>query len=293
MKVYHLVITFAILHIKIVASLCPPGSIEGLAANECYVFDEKASTWTKAETECKQLGGHLASITNGFANAFLEKEASRSASQTFWIGGQFDVTKSQWTWSDSDRWSYTAWAKGQPVNANPSCLLLNTTAGATRSWFSANCDQPYSYICKVAPTTLSPQCPAGWFSVPSSKLCYILLASEPTDWSTALDVCRYEHELSLDGGNLASITSAQMNREIVEEVHKVSELAYFWIGASRYFASNITWSDGSPFAYSNWDQDEPGDGDCVAVDTDGRWFTEDWDTNYPFLCEKAFNGTSA
>lgn len=69
--------------------------------------------WFEAEENCRKLGGHLASITSGFHNAFLAGIWDVLLPRYFWIGGSIGVTSSsQWDWTDGSPFGYTNWEKG-------------------------------------------------------------------------------------------------------------------------------------------------------------------------------------
>ena len=46
------------------------------------------------------------------------------------------------------------------------------------------------------------------------------------------------------------------------------------------------WTDGWPDLYTNWGDDEPGDGEgCVAMGEGGTWTDTQCDENYNFVCK--------
>lgn len=93
---------------------CPPGSVVGLRAGDCYTYNP-AAAWFDAEEECVTSGGHLASVHDVFTNSFLAKLPKYLAtnSGTFWLGGSFGITTSdRWSWSDRSTFDFTHWASG-------------------------------------------------------------------------------------------------------------------------------------------------------------------------------------
>lgn len=88
---------------------CPTGWVQGLDFKYCYKSFDATIGWMDAEVVCKQkgIGGHLASIGNGFQFGVLKGLTQND----FWTGGYFDGTR--WAWSDNSSWSYTNWAPGK------------------------------------------------------------------------------------------------------------------------------------------------------------------------------------
>lgn len=64
---------------------CPVSAIRGPSSDYCYVLSERYVNWYDAEEHCQSQGGHLASVTNAFLNAFLRDQPAR-ASSTGWAG---------------------------------------------------------------------------------------------------------------------------------------------------------------------------------------------------------------
>ena len=61
---------------------CPGGW--NLFEGRCYLLVESSATWTDAEKDCNNKGGHLASIHSADENSFIH---SLYSSNYLWIGG--------------------------------------------------------------------------------------------------------------------------------------------------------------------------------------------------------------
>lgn len=60
--------------ISIARGLCPAGSVQGVSANDCYIYSLKPKFWFEADIECKsRYGGALAiSLTFSFRTRLVE-----------------------------------------------------------------------------------------------------------------------------------------------------------------------------------------------------------------------------
>lgn len=93
---------------------CPIGSVQGLNHRDCYLYVSSPSTWFNAEEQCLSRNGHLASVSNGLVNAFLQQPANLACAEEYWLGGSYDLQfQNRWTWTDESRFSYTNWASGK------------------------------------------------------------------------------------------------------------------------------------------------------------------------------------
>lgn len=96
------------------AGKCPIGAVQGITRDGCYLYSSSPLTWFKAQEQCMSRNGHLASVSNGLINAFLQEPANSVCAQEYWLGGSYDVEyQSMWTWTDGSRFSYTHWAHGE------------------------------------------------------------------------------------------------------------------------------------------------------------------------------------
>ena len=110
------------------------------------------------------------------------------------------------------------------------------------------------------------------------------LIKQTMTWTEAKAYCE-----SL-GGHLATITSAEENAYIYNNII-VPNNARCWIGGTDKETENVwKWVTGEEWSYSKWHYGEPNndseDGDCLEIYTDGTW--NDWTsvaTNSYFICE--------
>ncbi|XP_033123570.1 alpha-N-acetylgalactosamine-specific lectin-like [Anneissia japonica] len=126
-------------------------------------------------------------------------------------------------------------------------------------------------------------CPKYW--IPFGNSCYRFFASLKT-WDEAekdCSSCENSHS------HLASIESEDENKFVntiwqTYNNNLVNSMYMYWIGLKRS-DETWSWSDKSPYTYSNWAQGEPSkDGDCVQLKhTDNSFLT--WND---YTCDAAF-----
>lgn len=241
----HLVITlFNAYFSNQIDAKCPSGYIQGLTDGACHYVSHDTLNWYDAEDDCRNRGGHLASITGAFMNSFLYR--SGSSCTAYWVGASRGVTTStNWTWTDGSAFKWTNWASGEPRPQAPLCLALDITVG---TWYSSDCAQTRHYICTVTSKyESSRQCPSGWTYFSVTNKCYSLLFN--IRFYEALTQCENE------GATLASIHSSEANEALLGFAAKNLNLtAAAWIGLhSPGNVGTWEWTDGSAFDFNNWD----------------------------------------
>lgn len=97
--------------------VCPPGSVQGLRLDECYVYATEALSWTAAETYCVERDGHLTSISNAFVNSFLLTMPNVRLETDYFVGGSSGLldNRDNWTWVDGSKFAYTNWKSGRSL----------------------------------------------------------------------------------------------------------------------------------------------------------------------------------
>uniref|UniRef100_A0A914VLQ0 Fibrinogen C-terminal domain-containing protein n=1 Tax=Plectus sambesii TaxID=2011161 RepID=A0A914VLQ0_9BILA len=115
-------------------------------------------------------------------------------------------------------------------------------------------------------------------------------------WSEAEAFCSYTEP----NAHLTSITSAFENGNIDAAVTGTSfdsGCSQFWIGGNDNAQSgNFTWTDGSPWRYTNWAPGQPDPTQhCVSITarTTGQWKTEYCGNENCFICEMYMGGSTS
>uniref|UniRef100_A0AC34F684 C-type lectin domain-containing protein n=1 Tax=Panagrolaimus sp. ES5 TaxID=591445 RepID=A0AC34F684_9BILA len=250
-----------------VKAACPNGTVTW--HTDCYFLeDNNATGFPTAESACNSLGGHLASIHDGFSNALITNNAQNlfhgSTVSDFWIGYTNLMTSSNWTWMDNSPSDYTDWAPGQPSNStDDNCASVCLTNG---KWKTDDCFKPKPYVCKVnqsvfeVPTTTTTttitttmtkfpvytNCTFPFTYFEPTHSCYgVGNWSNPLNWTLAEQYCQGY------GAHLASVHSSDEQRFISSFVYVAQ--SYMWTGAfSNDGGKTWKWSDNTPWDFDPW-----------------------------------------
>uniref|UniRef100_A0AC35FRS2 C-type lectin domain-containing protein n=1 Tax=Panagrolaimus sp. PS1159 TaxID=55785 RepID=A0AC35FRS2_9BILA len=281
-----------------VSSTCSSDGIEWLSS--CYYFQTNSSQFLNAEENCIQnFGGHLASIHNGFTNAFLSQHASLLTNDSLWIGATDLMLPGNFSWTDGTPFDFNEFSNFKN-GTGKDCVALHING----KWQKVDCYASKFYICETADSnssTVKPSNPtttfkstttntaiyecSGWSYFENS--CYKNFKDLHYPWKDAEDYCK-----NLSGSaHLVSIHSKREMQFLID--HFVQQFHYYWIGLfSSNNGSTWKWSDNTPVDYTNWKDGMPvGSIACVNFDYDGTWANDANCTDTPsFFCKKrAFN----
>uniref|UniRef100_A0A914W9P9 Uncharacterized protein n=1 Tax=Plectus sambesii TaxID=2011161 RepID=A0A914W9P9_9BILA len=136
-------LTFAFLFAGAFAQ-CPNGYT--LHLNNCYQYVADVLPRLKAEEQCQQDNGYLASIHSKAENDFI---VTLAKSAPIWIGLVADVQN--YVWSDNSAFDYYNWYKGFPNLDYGNCVVLLPTAQYSYEWINGNCPDSKPFVCKTTP----------------------------------------------------------------------------------------------------------------------------------------------
>uniref|UniRef100_A0AC35FCI9 C-type lectin domain-containing protein n=1 Tax=Panagrolaimus sp. PS1159 TaxID=55785 RepID=A0AC35FCI9_9BILA len=258
---------------------CPPNFIEW--NSNCFSFFNNSTGFADAELSCKNTGGHLASIHDGFTNALLAQEAVKrfheSTETDFWIGATNLMKPPIWNWTDGTFFDFNDWKKGEPQNISGNgCAALSMSDGF---WTAQDCFKSKPFACSsvnvVATTPITYpdyiNCTEGFVYLKPSHSCY--------GNSNTKNVLGWrDGQLHCEGlgGNLASIHSYEEEIFIKTFVYFIQE--YVWIGLYSVDQNkHFQWSDGTPIDYLDWINGRPftNHSGCTVLGVDG--FRDDFE----------------
>nr|XP_054754512.1 CD209 antigen-like protein E [Lytechinus pictus] len=105
------------------ATQCPDGWERSKKTGSCYYYLQEEMSWNNARTDCRNMGGELASLTNreeiGFVQDYILSIIGSASWKNVWIGIIRDGNK--WRWLDGSELAIPAkafWYPGEPNNAS-------------------------------------------------------------------------------------------------------------------------------------------------------------------------------
>lgn len=92
------------------------GPIENPVNGHIYYLLEQ-STWIDAEAAAIGMGGHLTAINDEIENTWVWETFGSDPDQIgLWIGYTDEDTEGNFTWTNGDTTTFTAWKSGEPNN---------------------------------------------------------------------------------------------------------------------------------------------------------------------------------
>lgn len=142
-------IVFLLLALSLTASANTGGEKRLFGDNE-YQFFETDCTWKEAELLCREMGGHLVTVSSPEEQAFLDGETAEDAS--LWIGAYKDGDLN-WHWVTGEAWNYTNFAESGQLS--PENGSFGAVCGGKWLTFGGD-DTLHGYICEWEGT--KPEC---------------------------------------------------------------------------------------------------------------------------------------
>ncbi|CAM9994962.1 unnamed protein product, partial [Heterosigma akashiwo] len=223
----------------------------------CYYYNEDSLSRDDAQTACEALGGMLASIDSSDVDSEV---LDLTGGMTVWIGLNDESTEGTYMWADGTSVSYTNWNSGEPNDYGDSedCVEMTSSGG----WNDNSCSNTQASVCEIPTTDL--------------RFRYYTGALSRDDAESACEAA---------GGMLASITSDEIDEELVELTGGDSA----WIGLNdESTEGTYVWADDTSVDYTNWNSGEPnnsGDEDCVEMTSSGGWNDQSCSTTQGYVCQ--------
>ena len=140
------------------ARVCAGGNAAAMAPDgSCLVHFTTPVTYATAKVNCTNLapGAHLAYLKTAQLDTFAETFIGNLDT---WIGGNDINAEGTFVWEDGTAFNFTAWATGEPNNANGSfqedCVII-AGARTTKLWDDRPCDASevatsgnFAYLCQ-------------------------------------------------------------------------------------------------------------------------------------------------
>ncbi|XP_067863183.1 macrophage mannose receptor 1 [Heptranchias perlo] len=230
--------------------------------------------WKDARKVCEADGAQLASIKDGFTNAFLMLEASK-LEEKLWIGLNGNETSRQYRWIDGWKLRFSKWDVGEPKNSYE-CVFIDLDG----RWKTSNCNNEYYAACKKSseqPPTDAPQLPGKCPETKRSKVwvpfrghCYLFESTFTRSWAVASLEC------IRSGASLVSVEDPVESNFLLHTTEMMADKASsFWIGMYRNVEGDWLWIDNNVVDFVNWNKGEPSahkNEDCVEMFSESSYW---------------------
>lgn len=135
--------------------------------------------------------------------------------------------------------------------------------------------------------SMANNCPDWTFSLSTQSMCYY--DQEFYGWHDGEYQCGQTNTLPPGTDfHLASIPDAFTQSLLIGALRNENLLySEYWIGATKTLSGNNSWSwsDGTPWGYSNWGK-TTSSGDCAVLNVqDGYWHQKDCSTILAIVCQ--------
>ncbi|XP_042352885.1 macrophage mannose receptor 1-like isoform X2 [Plectropomus leopardus] len=269
--------------------------------SKCYsIINSQKDTWFGARTQCKSMGGNLASILSRNTQVFLTTKLTEAPTTDLWIG-LYNVEGNPFLWTDGRPIPYTNWVKDKPRrfqnryyedydyyyhrprHNEKRCVVMTTDPDVgIGKWRKTSCSDTNGYVCLRNVDPSLPDSPeptiADYVKIFNDSIKFI---TPQMSWDAAKKHCEG------DGAKLASLRSewSQFYVELVALNHK----APLWLGLNKKETGGyFTYIDGWRINFTNWGDGEPSmNRPCVFMNVAGEWETAECDQTMSSVCMKS------
>jgi hypothetical protein len=269
----------------------------------CYHFQPNETAFVNAELECVKLNGHLASIHNGFVNAFIAQQASlllhSSTTADIWIGATDLINPGTFSWTDGSDFIFTEWQTNKTISGED-CGSLDLSEG---HWLMQDCYKAKAYVCAVneiivsnvsttttifSPTTTTfpsyYDCGDDWVYLAPTRSCYG--KSTKKSFNDAEMYCQ-----NLNAHLISFHTDEEI--ELVSTLQKLMD-EDLWIGlytdGNPSDADSWKYTDGTDVGFTMWsysDGNYPKKDNACAYMKKDSWYNDRWCSNeIGVICKK-------
>ncbi|KAM6989317.1 LOW QUALITY PROTEIN: macrophage mannose receptor 1-like [Tautogolabrus adspersus] len=259
----------------------------------CYIINKQRKTWDGARTQCKAMGGNLASITSRHVQVFLTTLMAEAQTTDLWIGlhGEHGY---QFYWTDGrpkryDNWNFMLRVSlsvrlfsDHSVFQPRQCVVMTSDTEQLGKWNKNSCNDTNGYVCLRSVDPSLPDSPEP--TTPNYVHIFndsVKVITRKMTWYAAQKHCKD------DGATLASLRNIWSKTYI--DLITLNLNAPVWIGLNTVETGGyFRYTEGWHLTSTYWSIGEPKrDRPCVYVDVDGEWETSDCDKTIASVCMKS------
>ncbi|XP_071789139.1 uncharacterized protein [Asterias amurensis] len=256
----------------------------------CYkVYDQmdQRKNFVDAQAQCEKDTGNLATVTDGFVEAFMETLLFYYNIRDAWIGLMQDST-GKFLWVNGDPLVYTNWDEGEPSsNQGEGCVRISDG----QKWDNVGCAATHNFICQIGggggpipSTPKPPSCLTGWQQFGSK--CYRFVAADNSNMSydAAKAACAKSSKAVLP-----DVHSFEQNLFISKYAQGLKGSATIWLGLVKDNQGDFKYDNNAKLDYAKWDTNQPSMDEglrCVGMNKQtATWTSLSCDVKTDFVCQ--------
>jgi hypothetical protein len=228
----------------------------------------KSTSWDGAQARARSMGGNLVTINDAAENEFVRATFGNVGGtlRPLWLGFSDAASEGNFGWADGSPITYTNWGGTEPNNSgNEDYTEMNPINGIWNDIGNLTANGPRFGVAEIPlPAVIGP-------AVRGPGGCGTFVLAGPSTWYPANFLAEQLN------GTLVSVNSAAQNN-FLRDTFAAPNNIRLWLGATdRDNEGNFSWTDGSPFNFSNWAGGEPnnagafGNEDFIEFYPDGFW----------------------
>jgi Lectin C-type domain len=226
-----------------------------------------------AVEECQQDGAYLVHVDDTIENVYIVTTYGST-----WVGASDQETEGTFREvSDNQVASYNNFIAPEPndSNSDEDCVEIKSDG----SWNDTGCDDTsHKALCECDPDYQAPPVPMcrSMQGAKTQESRMYFIHATPATWAAAKADC------ASTGAYLVVPSDDKENSWIQgSEIHVNADA---WLGASQT-GSVWSWTDQSPYIYSNWNSPPATMDECGVIRSNGKWDPNDCGGSFAYVCE--------
>lgn len=253
--------------------------------NHIYALYDYEMSWSFARDLCKDMGGHLVTITSSDEENAVEGLISHGTKAAYWLGASdIDNSDKVYSWVTDEKFSYSNWKSGEPSATGDKGTkehFAEIRKSYNNQWNDVNniSKSNKGFILEIEVPDYEPT-----VSETFSGNQYMVF-DKNTTWSEAESFCEAL------GGHLLTFNS-EAEKEFISGLMQNGNRLWYYIGGQK-INGTWQWYDGTEAQYISWAQNASGftgtnlmmykSTNCIGVDN--SYYPASDMKNIGFVCE--------